>query len=122
MNGLSVRWIVPADVHYRSRGLSQHGGANCVTARCSESQESTDEATEAGKHRSNRQLTAGIRQRNRGERTDVGVSLTVQLKCGTGTRGQDEAIAKAKGSTFEDARGDVDELRGYTRGLAEDAR
>ena len=56
------------------------------------------------------------------ERTDVGVSLTVKLKRGTGTRDQDEVIAKAKGSTLEDAREDMDELRGYIRDLAEDAR
>ena len=56
------------------------------------------------------------------ERTDVGVSLTVKLKRGTGTRDQDEVIAKAKGSTLEDARDDMNELRGYIRDLAEDAR
>ncbi|ESP86866.1 DUF7389 domain-containing protein [Candidatus Halobonum tyrrellensis] len=56
------------------------------------------------------------------ERTDVGVSLTVKLKRGTGTRDQDEVIAKAKGSTLEDAREDMDELRGYIRDLAADAR
>ena len=56
------------------------------------------------------------------ERTDVGVSLTVKLERGTGTRDQDEVIAKAKGSTREDAREDMDELRGYIRDLAEDAR
>ena len=56
------------------------------------------------------------------ERTDVGVSLTVKLKRGTETRDQDEVIAKAKGSTLEDARKDMDELRGYIRDLAEDAR
>ena len=56
------------------------------------------------------------------ERTDVGVSLTVKLKRGTGTRDQDEVIAKAKGSTLEDAREDMNELREYIRDLAEDAR
>ena len=56
------------------------------------------------------------------ERIDVGVSLTVKLKRGTGTRDQDEVIAKAKGSTLEDAREDMDELRGYIRDLAADAR
>ena len=56
------------------------------------------------------------------ERTDVGVSLTVKLKRGTGTRDQDEVIAKAKGSTLNDARKDMDELRGYIRDLAADAR
>ena len=35
------------------------------------------------------------------ERSDVGVSLTVKLKRGTGTRDQDEVIAKAKGTTLE---------------------
>lgn len=56
------------------------------------------------------------------ERTDVGVSLTVKLKRGTGTRDQDELIAKAKGSTLEDAREDMDILRDYLHDLATDAR
>ena len=56
------------------------------------------------------------------ERTDVYVSLTVTLKRGTGTRDQDEVIAKAKGSTLEDACEDVNELREYIRDLAKDAR
>ena len=56
------------------------------------------------------------------KRTDVGVSLTVKLKHGTGTRDQDEVITKAKGSTLEDAREDMNELREYIRALAEDAR
>ena len=56
------------------------------------------------------------------ERTDVGVSLTVKLKRGTGTRDQDEVIAKAKGSTLADAREDMNELREYIRDLAKDAR
>ena len=56
------------------------------------------------------------------ERTDVGVSLTVKLKRGTATRDQDEVIAKAKGLTLEDAREDMDALRGYICDLAEHAR
>ena len=56
------------------------------------------------------------------KRTDVGVSLTVKLKRGTDTRDQDEVIAKAKGSTLEDAREDMNELREYIRDLAADAR
>ena len=56
------------------------------------------------------------------ERTDVGVSLTVRLIRGTGTRDQDEVIAKAKPSTLEDAREDMDELREYICDPAEDAR
>ncbi|MFC6734517.1 hypothetical protein [Haladaptatus sp. DYSN1] len=56
------------------------------------------------------------------ERSDVGVSLTVKLKRGTGTRDQDEVIAKAKGKTLEDAREDMESLRGYIHNLAEDAR
>lgn len=56
------------------------------------------------------------------ERSDVGVSLTVKLKRGTGTRDQDEVIAKAKGKTLEDAREDMETLRGYIHDLAEDAR
>ena len=56
------------------------------------------------------------------ERSDVGVSLTVKLKRGTGTRDQDEVIAKAKGKTLEDARKDMEILREYIHDLAEDAR
>jgi hypothetical protein len=56
------------------------------------------------------------------ERSDVGVSLTVKLKRGTGTRDQDEVIAKAKGKTLEDAREDMETLREYIHDLAEDAR
>ena len=56
------------------------------------------------------------------ERSDVGVSLTVKLKRGTGTRDQDEVIAKAKGKTLEDAREDMETLREYIHYLAEDAR
>jgi len=56
------------------------------------------------------------------ERSDVGVSLTVKLKRGTGTRDQDEVIAKAKGKTLEDARKDMETLREYIHDLAEDAR
>lgn len=47
------------------------------------------------------------------ERTDVGVSLTVKLKRGTGMCDQDEVIAKTKGSTLEDARED---MNSHTRG------
>ena len=56
------------------------------------------------------------------ERSDVGVALTVKLKRGTGTRDQDEVIAKAKGKTLEDAREDMEILREYIHDLAEDAR
>ncbi|TKX72424.1 hypothetical protein [Halorubrum sp. GN11GM_10-3_MGM] len=56
------------------------------------------------------------------ERSDVGVSLTVKLKRGTGTRDQDEVIAKAKGKTLKDARKDMETLREYIHDLAEDAR
>jgi len=37
----------------------------------------------------------------------------VKLKRGTGTRDQDEVIAKAKGKTLEDAREDMEVLREY---------
>jgi len=58
-----------------------------------------------------------------GERqSDIGVSLTVKLKRGTGTRDQDEVIAKAKGKTLEDAREDMQTLREYIHGLTDDAR
>ena len=56
------------------------------------------------------------------ERTDVGVSLTVKLKRGTGTRDQDTITAKVKATTLEEAREDMDELRAYVRALADDVR
>lgn len=56
------------------------------------------------------------------ERSDVGVSLTVKLTRGTGTRDQDKITAKAKSKTLEEAREDMETLRGYIHGLAEDAR
>jgi hypothetical protein len=52
----------------------------------------------------------------------VGVSLTVKLTRGTGTRDQDKIVAKAKGKTLEDAREDMEILREYIHDLAEDAR
>ena len=56
------------------------------------------------------------------ERTDVGVSLTVKLKRGTGTRDEDQIKAKVKAKTLEDAREDMETLRTYIHDLAEDAR
>ncbi|WP_115864212.1 DUF7389 domain-containing protein [Halorussus litoreus] len=56
------------------------------------------------------------------ERTDVGVSLTVKLKRGTGTRDEDQIKAKVKAKTLEDAREDMETLRAYIHDLAEDAR
>jgi len=42
------------------------------------------------------------------ERSDVGVSLTLKLTRGTGTRDQDKITAKVKGKTLEDAREDME--------------
>ncbi len=56
------------------------------------------------------------------ERSDVGVSLTVKMTRGTGTRDQDTITAKAKGKTLEDAREDMKTLRESIHDLAEDAR
>ncbi|WP_134672270.1 DUF7389 domain-containing protein [Halorussus marinus] len=56
------------------------------------------------------------------ERTDVGVSLTVKLKRGTGTRDEDQIKAKVKAKTLEDAREDMETLRAYIHDLAKDAR
>ncbi|MFC4552320.1 MULTISPECIES: DUF7389 domain-containing protein [Halobacteriales] len=56
------------------------------------------------------------------ERTDVGVSLTVKLKRGTGTRDEDQIKAKVKAKTLEDAREDMETLRAYIHDLAEDVR
>ena len=56
------------------------------------------------------------------ERSDVGVSLTVKLTRGTGTRDQDKITGKLKAKTLEDAREDMEILRGYIHDLAEDAR
>ena len=56
------------------------------------------------------------------ERSDVGVSLTVKLKRGTGTRDEDQIKAKVKAKTLDDARDDMDALRAYIRDLAEETR
>ncbi|WP_336361768.1 DUF7389 domain-containing protein [Haladaptatus sp. ZSTT2] len=56
------------------------------------------------------------------ERSDVGVSLTVKLTRGTGTRDQDKITAKVKAKTLEEAREDMETLRRYIHDLAEDAR
>lgn len=72
-----------------------------------------DESTETSEQQSRTEYV---------KRSDVGVSLTVKLKRGTGTRDQDEVIAKAKGKTLEDARENMDTLRKYIHDLAEDAR
>lgn len=56
------------------------------------------------------------------ERSDVGVSLTVKLKRGSGTRDEDQIKAKVKAKTLEDAREDMETLREYIHDLAEDAR
>ena len=56
------------------------------------------------------------------ERSDVGVSLTVKLTRGTGTRDRNKIVVKAKGKTLEDAREDMEILREYIHDLAEDAR
>nr|WP_233340563.1 hypothetical protein [Haloprofundus sp. MHR1] len=56
------------------------------------------------------------------ERTDVGISLTVKLTRGTGTRDQDKITAKVKAKTLEDARKDMETLREYIHDLAEDTR
>ncbi len=56
------------------------------------------------------------------KRSDVGVSLTVKLKRGTGTRDEDQIKAKVKAKTLDDARDDMDALRAYIRDLAEETR
>ena len=45
------------------------------------------------------------------ERSDVGVSLTVKLKRGSGTRDEDQIKAKVEAATLEDAREDMGALR-----------
>ena len=75
--------------------------------------------------RSDVESTEASEQRTRTEyveRSDIGVSLTVKLTRGTGTRDQDKIVAKAKGKTLEDAREDMETLREYIHDLAEDAR
>ena len=56
------------------------------------------------------------------ERSDVGVSLTVELKRGTATRDQDKIVAKVKSKTLADAREDMETLREYIHDLAADCR
>ena len=45
------------------------------------------------------------------ERTDVGVSITTELKRGTGTRDQDRLEIKAKAHTLDDALETLEESR-----------
>ena len=47
------------------------------------------------------------------ERTDVGVSITHEMKRGTGTRDQDKLVIKAKGHTLEDALADLEASRDH---------
>jgi len=56
------------------------------------------------------------------ERSDVGVSLTLQLTRGTGTRDQDKITAKVKAKTLEEARTDMETLREYIDDLAASSR
>ncbi|WP_423743915.1 hypothetical protein V5735_13010 (plasmid) [Haladaptatus sp. SPP-AMP-3] len=56
------------------------------------------------------------------ERTDVGISLTVKLTRGTGTRDQDKITAKVKAETLDEAREEMEILRTYVHDLAEDVR
>lgn len=56
------------------------------------------------------------------ERSDVGVSLTVKLTRGTGTRDQDKVTAKVKAKTLEEAHEDMETLHEYINDLAEDVR
>ena len=56
------------------------------------------------------------------ERTDVGVSISVKLKRGSGTRDEDQLKAKVKAETLNEAREDMNELREYLHGLAEETR
>jgi len=44
-----------------------------------------------------------IDQTNHVRRTDHGVSITTEIKRGTGTRDQDKHVVKAKGETFDEA-------------------
>lgn len=45
-----------------------------------------------------------IDQTNHVQRTDHGVSITTEVKRGTGTRDQDKHTVKSKGATFREAR------------------
>jgi len=54
------------------------------------------------------------------KRTDHGVTITTELKRGTGTRDQDKHVLKAKGATFDEAahyhRQGIEYLTGDTVG------
>ena len=53
---------------------------------------------------STHELPAEYDEETHVERTDVGVTITTQVKRGTGTRDEDKHKVKAKGRTFEHAR------------------
>lgn len=52
----------------------------------------------------NHELPAEYDQETHVERTEVGVTITTQIKRGTGTRDEDKHKVKAKGRTVEHAR------------------
>lgn len=56
------------------------------------------------------------------ERTDTGVSITVQMKRGTGTRDQDTITGKLKAESLEAAQEDLEELKAELKDLAGYAR
>ena len=56
------------------------------------------------------------------ERTDVGVSITAEIKRGEGTRDQDKLTVKVKQDSLESARADMDEAMGYARDWADELR
>lgn len=56
------------------------------------------------------------------ERTDVGVSITAEVKRGTGTRDQDKLVGKVKAKDLDEARGMMNDLRDDLEEWADDLR
>ncbi|WP_114578591.1 hypothetical protein [Saliphagus sp. LR7] len=56
------------------------------------------------------------------ERTDVGVSISVELTRGTDTRDQDKIKGKVKAPSLKGAREDMDEVKEDLRELADVCR
>lgn len=63
-----------------------------------------------------------IDQTNSVQRTDHGVSITTEIKRGTGTRDQDKHVIKSKGGSFSEARYYHEQALDYLDGGGGDER
>lgn len=71
---------------------------------------------------SDSRATDDIEVDQRVERTDVGVSITAELKRGNGTRDQDKLTAKVKRHSYDAARDEMDAAMDDLRRWADECR